>query len=126
MKKLLIFAFLLVSLSASAAITGPYPVGPGVPPLEHAVARVARIQINLFPWSCPVEVEQFVSIEAYASGTGQPINQGMGGQYLGEMTFAEFQTYVLTPLSTGAIHDYQTGFEDWIIATKLPGWTRIP
>jgi len=122
MKRLVLLAFLLVSSLASAAVIGPYPVGPGVPPLASAVARISRVSIEFFPaFSCSVFVDQFVSPEAYAANA--PV--GPYSAHMGQVGVEEFKAYVLDPIAAGTIKTYEEGLENWIIATKLPGWTKL-
>ena len=127
MKKLLI-AFLPVSSLCSAAIAGPFPIGIGVDPLPHTVARVNRIDITFFPqFALNVSVEQFVSLEMYAAN--QPFNAGgMGGVYMGSMSAADFATYVTGPMKAGTISNVAAGCEAWLarVGGPLAGWTVIP
>lgn len=118
MKRLLL-ALLLVSSACLAAITGPYPVGPGAAPLPSAVAVITRLDVVLQPTVyCIVTVAQFVSAKAMAAGVA-------AGQSSLDMDAADFQAYVLDPIVAGTNKDYQTGVESWLIAKKLPGWTKL-
>ena len=119
MKRFLVVLMLLCAVSVNAAITGPFPVGPGADPLPAAVAAIVRFDVVLSPAPYViVTVAQFVSSTAYAAGVSV-------GQVSWDMSAADFQTYVLGPVFSGVLKTYQSGIEDWLIAVKLPGWSKL-
>lgn len=120
--KNLIVLFLLTSSLCFAAITGPFPVGPGVPPLSGAVAVISRIDVILYPVPyVTVTLERFVSKEAFEAG----ISAGLVS--MGDMTSEDFKNYVLEPIKKGEIKTYEEGVEKWLIREggPLPGWQII-
>ena len=119
MKRISLLLLLLVASVVSAAITGPYSVGPGAPPLTAAVARVSRVDMIFFPTPYAiVQVEQYVSETAMTEGV-------QAGATSFDIPAAELKEYVTDPLAAGTIHDLQTGVENWLLAKKLPGWTKL-
>ena len=115
MKRLLILCMILASSACSAAITGPYPVGPGVPPLINAVAKISGIDVILFPQpKLIINVSQYVSPEAYAAGIAVGIMSF-------DISFVDLSAYGLDTLIVQVV----SAVENWLIAKILPGWTKL-
>lgn len=121
MKKLLI-AFLLISSICSAAVTGPFPMAPGVVP-PAAVAKVSEVWGTIFPsGNLSVVVTRFASTGAYAAGVS------MDQVTAGTMNYQDFLAYIVVPLAAETITSVDQGVENWLIREggPLQGWTKIP